>query len=183
MFFNKPAGKGTVLPWHQDRWNNLDRDPLVTIWTAMDPSTPENGCVEIVPGSHRLGVVNPENGSGFMTEENAALHCSDDKSILLELEAGEVALLHNWVMHRSGVNESNIARRAFSTCYTDARTKTASGETWPILPRRLVGGYEIADANPTGNGLQSLESGLEIVSDAEGKLVVLVLMTAFAGRK
>src|SRR3954471_16348117 len=30
MFMNKPARKGTFLPWHQDRWTHLDRDPVVT---------------------------------------------------------------------------------------------------------------------------------------------------------
>ena len=31
MFMNKPAHQGTLLPWHQDRWSYLDRDPLITI--------------------------------------------------------------------------------------------------------------------------------------------------------
>jgi hypothetical protein len=35
MFFNKPAGRGTNLPWHQDRWHHLDRDPLLTVCTFM----------------------------------------------------------------------------------------------------------------------------------------------------
>ncbi len=35
MFMNKPAKEGTHLQWHQDRWSYLDRDPLVTIWTAI----------------------------------------------------------------------------------------------------------------------------------------------------
>ena len=30
MFMNKPANKGTFLPWHQDRWTALDRDPQIT---------------------------------------------------------------------------------------------------------------------------------------------------------
>ena len=47
MFMNKPAGEGTHLVWHQDRWTNFDRDPLITIWTALDPVTVANGCVYI----------------------------------------------------------------------------------------------------------------------------------------
>ena len=31
MFMNKPARRGTFLPWHQDRWTSLDRDPLITL--------------------------------------------------------------------------------------------------------------------------------------------------------
>ena len=123
MFMNKPAHKGTFLPWHQDRWKHLDRDPLVTLWTALDPATIENGCVQIIPGSHKLGLINPDHGSGFLTEEQAAEHCKPEDVVYLELEAGEVALLHNWTLHASDVNRSDTPRRAFSVCYMDAETK------------------------------------------------------------
>jgi len=59
MFMNKPSHKGTFLPFHQDRWSYLDRDPLVTTWTALDPATVANGCVQIVPGSHKFRVGQP----------------------------------------------------------------------------------------------------------------------------
>ena len=52
MFMNKPAREGTYLNWHQDRWTHLDQDPLLTIYTALDPATIENGCVRIIPNSH-----------------------------------------------------------------------------------------------------------------------------------
>ena len=63
MFMNKPARKGTFLPWHQDRWTDLDRDPQITVWTALDPATISNGCVQVIPGSHKLGLINPSHGS------------------------------------------------------------------------------------------------------------------------
>ena len=122
MFMNKPAGRGTFLPFHQDRWSWLDRDPLLTVYTALDAATAENGCVQVIPKSHKLGLVNPEHGSGFLTPEQAAKICTPDKVEMLELAEGEVALLHNWVLHASDVNRSNRSRRAFSVCYMDAAT-------------------------------------------------------------
>jgi len=135
MFMNKPAGKGTVLPWHQDRWNNLDRDPLVTTWTALDPATVENGCVNVIPGSHKFGVLNPAHGSGFLTDELAAEQCKDEDAVQLELEPGEVVLLHNWLLHGSDKNNSQQSRRAFSVCYLDARTRTVKNEAtnFPVI--------------------------------------------------
>jgi hypothetical protein len=133
MFMNKPSRRGTVLPWHQDRWVHLDRDPLITLWTALDPATKANGCVKIIPGSHKLGVINPRDGSGFLTDEQALEICKQEKVEYLELEAGEVALLHNWLLHSSDVNTSDIPRRAFSVCYMDARTKASGGETFNIV--------------------------------------------------
>ncbi len=99
MFMNKPANQGTWLPWHQDRWSHLDRDPLITVWTALDPATRENGCVQIIEGSHRFELLNPEHPSGFVSEEQAERLLSEHPVVYLELEPGEAVLLHNWLLH------------------------------------------------------------------------------------
>ena len=133
MFMNKPAHQGTLLPWHQDRWSYLDRDPLITIWTALDPASVANGCVEVIPGSHSWGLLNSEHASGFLTEEQAIQVSSSEKSVYLELKAGEAVLLHNWLLHRSDTNSTDIARRAFSVCYMDARTQASNGEQYALI--------------------------------------------------
>ncbi|HLJ56409.1 MAG TPA: phytanoyl-CoA dioxygenase family protein [Chthonomonadaceae bacterium] len=133
MFMNKPAGQGTLLPWHQDRWNYLDRDPMVTMWTALDPATRENGCVQVIPGSHKFGLINPDHPSGFLTEEQAARFAPSSEIANLELPAGEAVLLHNWLLHRSDTNTTAIPRRAFSVCYIDGRTRASCGETYYAL--------------------------------------------------
>lgn len=121
MFMNKPAGRGTWLPWHQDHWRALDRAPLLTIYTALDAATPDNGCVELIPGSHHE-VLNPAHPHGFLTPEMAARFNEDPRRMPLCLEAGEVVLMHNWTLHASGINRSERPRRAFSVCLMDART-------------------------------------------------------------
>jgi ectoine hydroxylase-related dioxygenase (phytanoyl-CoA dioxygenase family) len=122
------------LPWHQDRWSYLDRDPLITVWTALDPATIANGCVQIIRGSHRAGLINPSHGSGFLTAEQATQFAPDSQVEYLELEPGEAVLLHNWLLHRSDTNHSAVSRRAFSVCYMDARTVTANdGAFTPIF--------------------------------------------------
>lgn len=123
MFMNKPARKGTLLPWHQDggeSWG-LDRDPLLTVWTALDPATVANGCVQVIPGSHRLGLLSKKGH--VISEAHVEQYCAPEKTVFLELKAGEVVILHNFLLHRSDVNNSDIARRGFSVNYMDARTK------------------------------------------------------------
>jgi hypothetical protein len=132
MFMNKPSGLGSPLIWHQDRWTNLDRDPLITIWTALDPTTKENGCVQIAPGSHKE-LVNPEHGSGFLTEEMVTEMAKRADTVYLEMAAGEVVLLHNWMLHTSDVNRTQQSRRAFSVCYMDAATVASNGGTYPVV--------------------------------------------------
>ena len=133
MFMNKPARKGTFLPFHQDRWEALDIDPLVTTWTALDPATKANGCVQVVRGSHKLGLVNPGHGSGFLTDAQAAEYCPPEKLEYLELNPGECVLLHNWLLHGSDVNKTDAPRRAFSACYMDGRTTARTGEQFTTI--------------------------------------------------
>jgi polysaccharide pyruvyl transferase WcaK-like protein len=134
MLMNKPAGKGTHLPWHQnagDVWT-LDRDPLITSWIALDPATRLNGCVQVVPGSHRLGLLS-RNGS-TLSAADVETHCPNAAVVHLEIEAGEGILLHNWLLHRSGINETDMPLRALSACYMDGRTlNTVTGTRYPIV--------------------------------------------------
>ena len=132
MFMNKPAGKGTPLAWHQDRWTDLDRDPLITIWIALDPATIANGCVQVLPGSHQR-LINPDDASGFLTPVHTAAALADAEPLFLELQAGEAVLLHNWLLHASEVNKTDIPRRAFSICYMDAATQSKRGEQFSII--------------------------------------------------
>jgi hypothetical protein len=134
MIMNKPAGQGTHLPWHQDGggvWK-LDRDPLVTFWVALDAATRANGCLEVVPGSHRLGLLSTFGST--VRDEDVAIHCPPEKALPLEVEAGHAVLIHNWLIHRSGINPSPVPRRAFTACYMDGRTLgTLTGDTFPMI--------------------------------------------------
>jgi hypothetical protein len=125
MFMNKPAKRGTVLPWHQDIFADLDRDPVVTVWMAMDPATIENGCVKILPGSHRRPM--PEDRRAFLTEEEVDGLLRTTQPAYLECPAKEAFLLHNRLVHSSDVNPTGRPRRAFSVCYIDGRTVSSNG--------------------------------------------------------
>ena len=129
MFMNKPAHEGTPLTWHQDRWTDLDSDPQITIYTALDPATLENGCVHIIPRSHS-SLINPSNGSGFLTQEHIDDIVAKAAPVPMELKAGEVVLLHNWMLHSSGTNDTDIPRRAFSVCYMRGETKSHHGHAF-----------------------------------------------------
>jgi ectoine hydroxylase-related dioxygenase (phytanoyl-CoA dioxygenase family) len=134
MIMNKPAGQGTYLPWHQDAGDvwKLDRDPLVTVWVALDPATRANGCVEVITGSHRLGLLS-QHGS-TLSAADVERHCPVERVVSLELEAGHAVLMHNWLVHRSGINPSSQPRRAFTACYMDGRTRSVlTGNHYPLL--------------------------------------------------
>ena len=133
MFMNKPANSGTVLPWHQDvgaGWG-IDSTPQTTVWTALDDATVESGCMQIVPGSHKHGILNEGH---FASEEDQAKYCTPDKVVDLEVRAGEAVLINNLMLHRSGVNTTDSPRRALSVAYMDASTRNVkTGDLFPII--------------------------------------------------
>jgi phytanoyl-CoA hydroxylase len=132
MFMNKPAHIGALLAYHQDRWKYLDIDPLVTIWTALDNSTIENGCLIIFPKTHKQ-LINPDDSSGFLNTEQTEQLLEQVKPIYLEMEAGESVLLHNWTVHGSEGNASDKSRRAFSVCYMDIDTSSSEGKKFSVV--------------------------------------------------
>ncbi len=133
MFMNKPAERGTELPWHQDvGWGwGVDTMPTITVWTALDPSTRENGCMQVVPGSHKHGVIAERH---FPSAEELARYAPEEQVVDLEAAPGEVILLHNLLLHRSGTNPSGQSRRAFSIAYMDGETRSRNtGERFPMI--------------------------------------------------
>lgn len=123
MLMNKAASGGTELPWHQDGglfWG-LDRDPVLSIWTALDDATAESGAIEIVPGSHAGGLARPMGGN--IPAEIVEQSGNAARALRVEARAGEALLLHNFVWHRSGRNATPSPRRALSFCYLDGRTR------------------------------------------------------------
>lgn len=133
MVMNKPARSGGVLPYHQDisdQWA-MTAPPVLTIWTALDDATPENGCLEIVPRSHLHGRI----GSGHMiTPQEQARHAPAGSSLLVELKAGESIVFHNALLHRSGSNSTDDPRRAFTVCFMSGTTRhLKSGRAYPLI--------------------------------------------------
>ncbi len=133
MFMNKPAKQGTVLPWHQDvgvGWG-VDNNPTITVWTALDQATIENGCMQLVPGSHKHGVITENH---FPSEKQLAAYAPPGSEINLEAEAGEAILLNNLLLHRSGVNPTGQSRRAFSIAYMDGASRSIqTGQHYPMI--------------------------------------------------
>jgi ectoine hydroxylase-related dioxygenase (phytanoyl-CoA dioxygenase family) len=133
MVMNKPARGGTILPYHQDvsaKWE-MTIPPVFTIWTALDDATKANGCLEIVPHSHKHGKI----GVGHMiTAEEEARYAPPGSSIFVELKAGESVVFHNATLHRSGVNTTDKPRRAFTVCLMDGATRhQKTGKAYPVV--------------------------------------------------
>jgi phytanoyl-CoA hydroxylase len=131
---NEPGGQTAATPWRQNggsAWQ-LDRDPLVTIWVALDDATIANGCVEAVRGSHRNGLLSADGGA--LSEQETELYCDPEQVVALELPCGHAVLLHSWLIHRAAANASSQSRRAFAGCYLDGRTiNISTGQHYAVV--------------------------------------------------
>ncbi|WP_075298755.1 phytanoyl-CoA dioxygenase family protein [Stigmatella aurantiaca] len=123
ILFHKGQAGGSNLPWHQDGgklWG-ITQEPELQIWTALDDAPEEGGCLEVVPGSHRDGLVTPLGG--VIPPDQVAAKEAEAHRLLLPVRAGEVLLVHNHLWHRSGRGRAGQRRRAFSVCYMSASTR------------------------------------------------------------
>ena len=121
-FFAKPARVGTKTPWHQDGEYWPIR-PLATCsaWIAVDAATPENGCLRVIPGSHRrreLGKHDYNGAAGLsLPLEIRADEYDEGSAKDIVLEAGQISLHDIFLIHGSEPNRSSKPRRGMTLRY------------------------------------------------------------------
>jgi hypothetical protein len=110
----KPAGIGSAKPPHQDApYLSGGADDFVTIWVALDPATPVNGCLRVVPGSHRFAL---EHTGAEPQVTGAPWTDADVRDV--PLDPGHAIVFHPRLLHASGPNHSDLPRRALMLRYT-----------------------------------------------------------------
>ena len=110
----KPARHGGIKPWHQDYayWASL-KPEQVTCWMALDDATPENGCMQLIPGSHKWGLVKHIRDELQVDPKNLPLEMVK----VAPMKAGSILCFHVLTFHYSGPNTSDKSRRALIVDY------------------------------------------------------------------
>ncbi|MEL7536587.1 MAG: phytanoyl-CoA dioxygenase family protein [Pseudomonadota bacterium] len=125
MFFAKPPNKPGQA-WHQDEVFIPTRDrSLCGAWIAVDDATTENGCLWVLPGSHRLGVLYPtrEHSQPDAFDMSPESYGFDDSSeVPVEVPAGSAVLFNGYLLHRSKRNVSSRYRRALVNHYMSTQS-------------------------------------------------------------
>ena len=129
MLFAKAPGKPGQA-WHQDERYIPTRDRSLTgAWIAIDDAQVENGCLWVVPGSHRSGYLFPFKPPEDLAEFDGTDECHGfdaGKAIPVEVKAGSVVFFNGYLLHRSLRNRSAANwRRALVCHYMNA---------WSLLP-------------------------------------------------
>lgn len=127
MLFIKASGKPGQA-WHQDEYFIPTRDrSLCGGWLAMDDATVENGCLWIIPGSHKRGIIFPHE-----KHEDRRFDCAgqsrdypwtDADSVPVEVKAGSIVFFNGYLLHRSLPNYAKTGyRRVLVNHYMSAES-------------------------------------------------------------
>jgi phytanoyl-CoA hydroxylase len=127
MLFIKSEGKPGQA-WHQDEYFIPTRDrSLAAVWIALDDTTIENGCLWVLPGSHRRGVLYPTHEQSDprfdCTVEAYAFPYRDEDAVPVEIPAGTAVIFNGYLLHRSLENSGlHGYRRALANHYMSAES-------------------------------------------------------------
>jgi ectoine hydroxylase-related dioxygenase (phytanoyl-CoA dioxygenase family) len=118
-FFAKPALKGRRTPWHQDgEYWPVRPIATCTVWIAVDDSTPANGCLRVIKGSHKARRLfrHETNASQDLTlnQELAPSEFDERDAVDIVLKAGQVSLHDVFLVHGSEPNTSPNPRRGMT---------------------------------------------------------------------
>jgi phytanoyl-CoA hydroxylase len=124
MLFVKAEGKPGQA-WHQDEHFIPTRDrSLTAAWIALDDATVDNGCLWVLPGSHRAGVIYPDREHDDprydCTVESYDFPYQDRDAVPVELPAGAALLFNGYLLHKSLPNTVPGFRRALVNHYMSA---------------------------------------------------------------
>ncbi len=119
----KDAKVGGAWAWHQDYgyWyqNGVLTPNLTSCFIAVDPATKENGCLQVIRGSHKLGRI-----EHVLTGEQAGADAERVQEVLkrfelvyVTMEPGDALFFHGNTLHRSDQNKSDNPRWSMICCY------------------------------------------------------------------
>jgi len=133
MMIVKAARVGRQVDWHQDGWN-WGNDAMVSFMVFLDDSTPQNGCLEIIPGAHRNGLLPcTDNGAGHGLDTSRPEIAALVRQVVpVPVKAGDGLFFHSCLPHYSKANNSECSRRNLVFAYVSAKDKRGHMGAAPI---------------------------------------------------
>lgn len=123
----KPPREGMPVLWHQDgSYWPLEPMQVVSLWLAVTPSTPENGCMRVIPGSHTLDLQElhqRQDVDNVLGSEISQDVVEESKAVDVVLEPGDVSVHHPNIIHGSNANTSDQWRIGLTIRYIPTSTR------------------------------------------------------------
>ena len=131
QFFTKNARDESYVSWHQDgTYWGLSSPDVMTAWVALTPSLPENGCMRVIPGTHKSQVPHADTfaESNLLSRgQEIAVEVDLAKAVDVVLQPGQMSLHHVLIFHGSERNQSDMRRIGFAIRYVPTHVSQSSG--------------------------------------------------------
>jgi ectoine hydroxylase-related dioxygenase (phytanoyl-CoA dioxygenase family) len=111
-----PGVAAGIVPWHQDKsyWTGAKASPVITVWIPLVDATFENGCLHVIPRTHRRRMLNHHSegysGTGYTELDDRYVKRHQTAVVPLPLKAGGAILFNDRFIHSSTANTSSHVR-------------------------------------------------------------------------
>lgn len=144
--FCKPGGDGMEVPFHQDgQYWPIRPLATCTVWVALDAATVANGCLRLVPGSHRDAKLLPhlhDKRDGLTLNrrvDDTELPAAEANAVDIELEPGQMSMHDIYMVHGSNPNRSPDRRAGVAIRYMPASSHFDRG----LIETSDTSGYKV----------------------------------------
>ena len=115
--------------WHQDiRYWSFERPDLISVWLALGPEVPENGCLYLLPGTHTMTIARERLDEAFFLRtdlpENRRLIATQ---IAAQLNPGDALFFHARAFHAAGRNYTDLPKFSLVFTYRPADNQPLAG--------------------------------------------------------
>lgn len=137
----KPPHGGSEKPWHQDMaYRGLSYDkPAIGVWIALDEAGLDNGCMHVIPGSHKWG------GMPHYVVRDLQIcdsHVPVEQDVAVPLQPGGLLIFHGLLYHGTPANLSPKRRRALQNHYIGTSSKELSPREHKRIYTNVLSGAE-----------------------------------------
>ena len=141
----KVPGDNNPSPWHQDfpYWP-MNEEGAFSCWMALDDVDENNGCMAFIPGSHKIGCLEPIKFTDpqDIFGSDRARHLKNVQPAIMRMKAGSCTLHHGLTFHYAFPNKSSKPRRAMVVIYMP------DGVTYQAKPHPCTDGLGLQNGDP-----------------------------------
>jgi len=141
-----PDHEAMRIFWHQDAGYTDEMKPtgdvaqarMVNVWTPLVPANTENGCMQFIPKTHKLGLVSHSRKNKYYLElDEKVLNPLLDQAIDIELNPGDIVIFSNLLFHQGLPNRSQGIRWNADWRYQDATQSTFRDHSGHLVRSRI----------------------------------------------
>lgn len=136
MLLMKPPHFGGQKVWHQDNaYFRLEPNDVFGFWIACDDADVGNGCMHVIPGSHKSGI-GPHGG---VQDDYGLLDPPDfDQAVACPMNAGSALVFHGELYHFTPPNTTDHRRRALQYHYAATTCRSSSDSPFPPFSSEII---------------------------------------------